>query len=232
MSALQPLQDWFGGLPRLILMDLDGTLVDSAADIALSLNRALDDLALPPVSADQVRLWIGRGAARLLAVALEHVLPRHAIDPQRHVLEAQLMTAFMARYEASVCEVSTVYPGVRAFVAAAQAQGITLACVTNKPYRPAIALLEALDLLVPFALVIGGDSLPHKKPHPAPLQHCLQHFAVPAGQALMVGDSRNDIDAAKAAGIRSLAVPYGYNHGEAIDACAPDRLVASLADLL
>jgi len=104
--------------------------------------------------------------------------------------------------------------------------------VTNKPYRPAVALLEALNLLDAFELVIGGDTLVHKKPHPEPLLHCLRHFQVSAAQALMVGDSRNDVDAARAAGIKSLALPYGYNHGEPIEACAPDRLVASLAELI
>jgi phosphoglycolate phosphatase len=138
----------------------------------------------------------------------------------------------MARYQDAVCEASTVYPGVAEFVAAARGAGIRLACVTNKPYRPAVALLEALNLLDAFELVIGGDTLVHKKPHPEPLLHCLRHFQVSAAQALMVGDSRNDVDAARAAGIKSLALPYGYNHGEPIEACAPDRLVASLAELI
>mgnify|MGYP003503699108 FL=1 len=232
MSALKPLADWFGDLPQVILMDLDGTLVDSAADIALSLNRALADLGLGAVTEAQVRDWVGRGAARLIEVALQHVVPHHGQDPQKHAVEARLLAAFMARYQDSVCEASTVYPGVAEFVAAARNAGIRLACVTNKPYRPAVALLEALNLLDAFELVIGGDTLAHKKPHPEPLLHCLRHFEVTAAQALMVGDSRNDVDAAKAAGVKSLALPYGYNHGEPIEACAPDRLVASLAELI
>lgn len=229
---LQPLRDWFGGLPDLILIDLDGTLVDSAADIALSLNRALADLALPAVSEAQVRDWVGRGASRLVEVCLTQVLPHHAANLHRHDAEAELLAAFMARYQASVCEASTVYPGVREFLAAAQTAGIPLVVVTNKPYQPAVALLQALDLMDAFALVIGGDTLAQKKPHPEPLQHCLRHFNVAPAQALMVGDSRNDVDAARAAGVRSLALPYGYNHGEPIEACAPDRLVASLAVLI
>lgn len=229
---MKALESWLGGLPAVILMDLDGTLIDSAADIALALNRALDDLALPPVSERQVRDWVGRGAGRLVEVVLQHVVPHHGDDPQRHVLHEQLLARFMARYQDSVCEASTVYPGVREFIDAAHAAGIRLACVTNKPYQPAVALLRALDLLDDFDLVVGGDTLAHKKPHPEPLLHCLRHFGATPGSALMVGDSRNDVDAAKAAGMVVVAVPYGYNHGEPISDCSPDRLVASLSELI
>ena len=231
-AQLRPLREWLGELPRAILMDLDGTLIDSAADISLSLNRGLDDLGLSRVSELQVRDWVGRGAGRLVEVVLQHVVPHHADNPHRHEVETRLLERFMARYQDSVCEASTVYPGVRDFIDAAQAAGIRLACVTNKPYKPAVALLRALDLLDDFELLIGGDTLAHKKPHPEPLLHCLRHFEVAASQALMVGDSRNDVDAARAAGIKVVAVPYGYNHGEPIEACAPDRLVASLAELI
>lgn len=231
-ASLQGLREWLGELPKVILMDLDGTLIDSAADIALSLNRGLDDLGLPRVSELQVRDWVGRGAGRLVEVVLQHVVPHHGENPHRHEVEARLLERFMARYQDAVCEASTVYPGVREFIDAAHAAGIRLACVTNKPYKPAVALLDALNLLNDFELLIGGDTLAHKKPHPEPLLHCLQHFEVTAAQALMVGDSRNDVDAARAAGIKVVAVPYGYNHGEPITACAPDHLVASLAELL
>jgi len=231
-NVLKPLRDWFGGLPAVILMDLDGTLIDSAADIALSLNRGLDDLGLPRVSELQVRDWVGRGAGRLVEVVLQHVVPHHADNPQRHEVEARLLERFMARYQDSVCEASTVYPGVREFIAVVKAAGIRLACVTNKPYRPAVALLTALDLLDDFELLVGGDTLAHKKPHPEPLLHCLRYFEVAPAKALMVGDSRNDVDAAKAAGVRVVALPYGYNHGEPITDCHPDLLVDSLAALI
>lgn len=229
---LQPLADWLGAPPRLILMDLDGTLVDSAADIALSLNRALAELNLPGIHGDQVRLWIGRGAAKLLALALQHVRPHHANDPQASAVEHTLMTHFMRHYEASVCEASTIYPGVMAFIEAAQVDGVPLVCITNKPYQPARALLDALQLLPAFSLLLGGDSLPHKKPHPAPLQHALAQFDVLPTQAVMVGDSVNDVEAARAAGVPSLAVPYGYNHGEDIRLCQPDRLVHDLSEMV
>jgi len=212
-------------VPKLVMFDLDGTLVDSVADIALALNRALGDMALPEVSEVQVRTWVGRGASRLVYCVLEH--QHRPAD-----LHDALLARFMTRYQASVCEVSTVYPGARELVLACRKAGIYLACVTNKPYAPARALLEALDLLEPFDLLLGGDSLPHKKPHPAPLQHCLQQFGVESEQALMVGDSRNDVEAARAAGVRCVALPWGYNHGEPIEACQPDWLVESLIELL
>ena len=117
-------------------------------------------------------------------------------------------------------------------LAACRAAGMFLACVTNKPHAPARALLDALDLLEPFDLLLGGDSLPHKKPHPGALLHCLQYFDVAAAQALMVGDSSNDVEAARAAGVKVAALPWGYNHGEPIATSHPDWLLQSLDELL
>lgn len=214
-----------GFRPRLVMFDLDGTLVDSVADIELNLNRALADLGLSPVTLAQVRDWVGRGASRLVYCVLDH--QRQSPD-----LHDALLARFMARYEATVCEASTPYAGVRELLAACRAEGLHLACVTNKPYVPARGLLAALDLLESFDLLLGGDSLVHKKPHPEPLRHCLRHFGVKADEALMVGDSRNDVEAARAAGVKVLAVPYGYNHGEPVADSRPDWLVESLSALL
>ena len=218
-----------GFQPRLVMFDLDGTLVDSAGDIAVALNRALADLGLAQVSETQVRLWVGRGAPRLVHCALEHL--GQAAEDGEH-LHAHLLERFMARYRENVSSRSALYPGVAELLAACCQAGVRLACVTNKPFEPARTLLDDLGILAPFDLVLGGDSLPHKKPHPGALLHCLRHFEVRAGEALMVGDSRNDVEAAQAAGVRVVALPWGYNHGEPIEASRPDWLLESLVELL
>ncbi len=209
---------------RALFFDLDGTLVDSAADIRRSLNLVLATRGLPVVADDQVRRWVGRGADRLLACVVEALqLP--------DTLHAPLLADFLDVYAAHVCVDSTVYPGVVRCLQQACARGLHLACITNKPLEPALALLAALNLAPYFSLVLGGDSLAHKKPHPQPLQHALAHYGLTSDQALMVGDSRNDVEAAHAANMRCVAVPYGYNHGEDIAQSRPDLLLDSLARL-
>ncbi|MDO8331334.1 MAG: phosphoglycolate phosphatase [Fluviicoccus sp.] len=214
-----------GFTPRLIMCDLDGTLVDSASDIHHCLNLALEDLGLAQVSQQQVRNWVGRGASRLVYCVLE--AGHHAPG-----LHDELLAGFMRHYQLAVCQFSRFYDGVPEFLKACRQAGIPLACVTNKPYAPAKALLEALDCLGDFRLLVGGDTLPHKKPHPEPLLHCLRHFEVRPGEALMLGDSRNDVEAARAAGVPCVALPYGYNHGEPIEACEPTWIIPHLGVLL
>ncbi len=208
-----------------VFFDLDGTLVDSAADILRAVNFALYDIGIEPVSNVQVRRWVGRGASRLIQCVREY----RGIAVERH---DELLAAFMTHYQAEVCVDSTVYAGVRDFLVWCQVNKLHIACITNKPYQPSLKLLKALDLLEFFSLVLGGDSLEHKKPHPAPLQHALAHYGVQPEQALMIGDSSNDIESAHAAGLRCIAMRYGYNHGEPVDYCQPDLVLDSLAELL
>lgn len=213
-----------GRRPRLVMFDLDGTLVDSASDIARALNLTLADAGLPVATEAQVRDWIGRGAARLIACARAHF----------GVLETQqeaLLASFLAHYEANVSGHTTPLPGAEALLTACAQAGLHLACVTNKPFAHTTALLRDLGWGERFHLVLGGDSLPQRKPDPAALRHCLERFSVSANEALMVGDSRNDVEAAQAAGVPVIALRGGYNHGEPIEACAPDWIVDSLAVL-
>ena len=214
-----------GFTPKLIICDLDGTLVDSASDIQHSLNGALNEMGLETVSEYDVRRWVGRGASRLVSCVLE---AKH----YRKELHDDLLAIFIRHYQADICLNSQLYEGVAEFIAACQQAHIPLACVSNKPYAPAKDLLEALNILQPFQLLIGGDTLPHKKPHPEPLLHCLRYFGVAAKDALVIGDSSNDIEAALAAHIPCVAVSYGYNHGEPIEASKPEWIVDSLAEFL
>ncbi len=214
-----------GFTPKLIICDLDGTLVDSASDIQHSLNGALNEMGLETVSEYDVRRWVGRGASRLVSCVLE---AKH----YRKELHDDLLAIFIRHYQADICLNSQLYEGVAEFIAACQQAHIPLACVSNKPYAPAKDLLEALNILQPFQLLIGGDTLPHKKPHPEPLLHCLRYFGVAAKDALVIGDSSNDIEAALAAHIPCVAVSYGYNHGEPIEASKPEWIVDSLVEFL
>ncbi|MFB9146117.1 phosphoglycolate phosphatase [Halomonas alkalicola] len=140
--------------------------------------------------------------------------------------------AFLAHYGRDPGAHTRLYPGVRECLDALRERGLPLALVTNKPYAFIAPLLEGLALAEHFALCLGGDSLPEKKPHPAPLLHVASHFGLAPRACLMVGDSRHDIAAGQAAGFRTLAVPYGYNHGEPVRESGPDGVVESLVELV
>lgn len=210
----------------LVLFDLDGTLVDSARDLYRAMNITLGQLGRPLVTEQQIRLWVGKGAAQLCACVIEY--QDQYFDEQQH---QQLLEKFLEIYQANVCVDSVIYDGVLPFLDLCQQQEKTLVCVTNKPYQPAVALLEALNILDRFALVLGGDSLAQRKPHPEPLLHAMQQFSQTANNTLMIGDSRNDVEAARAAGIDCIVLSYGYNHGEAIQACQPQLVIDSLQEL-
>ncbi|XID74789.1 phosphoglycolate phosphatase [Alkanindiges sp. WGS2144] len=212
---------------RAVFFDLDGTLVDSAIDIYYAINAALADLGRLAVTEAQVRCWVGRGAPQLAYCVLKH--QDVEVDPNE---QHRLLEAFLSHYQKHVCVDSKLYPGVQEFIATCQQRDLYLACITNKPYQPACDLLHALNLLSPFQLVLGGDSLTHKKPHPMSLLHALHYFELEPHQALMIGDSRNDVEAAHAAGMRCFALTYGYNHGEPIANSNPDLILDSLLQLL
>ncbi len=212
---------------QLLLFDLDGTLVDSAADIYRAINISLNQLTWPLVTEFQVRQWVGKGASHLCQSVVESLFLPHTAEQHQ-----QLLRTFLAVYAAEVCVNSTVYAGVRDCLNGCVAQGLKMACVTNKPQIMAESLLKALQLDVYFELVLGGDALPQRKPHPLPLLHAIQYFGVDAKHTLMIGDSQNDVEAARRAGIDCIVVSYGYNHGEDIRNCAPQQVVDSLAELL
>ena len=205
---------------RAIAFDLDGTLVDSLTDIAAAANAARAELGLTPLDDARVRSFIGEGSAMLMArTALD--------DPDAQVDDSALQTAARAHfnqyYARVVAEHTVPYPGAVEGLQALAALGLPLACVTNKPIAFTTPLLAALDLERYFELVLGGDSLAAKKPDPLPLAHVAQTFAVAPAQLLMVGDSHNDVLAARAHGSPVLAVSYGYT--PSASALGADRVI-------
>ncbi len=212
----------------LVAFDLDGTLIDSVPDLALAVDAALADLALPTAGEARVRDWVGNGSLVLMERALRHAIEG---DPDEALLE-RAHAAFLAHYGRDPGAHTRLYPGVRECLDGLRAQGLMLALVTNKPHAFIAPILEGFGLEAHFALCLGGDSLPQKKPDPAPLRHLAAHFGLPPAACLMVGDSRHDIAAGRAAGFRTLAVPYGYNHGEPVRDSGPDGVVESLGELV
>lgn len=210
-----------------VLFDLDGTLVDSAPDLALAVDAMLLELDRPPAGEARVRQWVGNGAQRLVKRALTGQMEA---EPPPELFERAL-PRFFHHYEASLCVKSMLYPGVREGLRRMRRQGLKLAVVTNKPARFVAPLLSALDIRQDFAVLVGGDTLAEKKPHPAPLVYAAEQLGQRLDRTLMVGDSRNDVLAARRASMPVVCVPYGYNHGEDIRRTEPDAVVEDLCEL-
>lgn len=213
---------------RAIAFDLDGTLVDSVPDLAAATNDTLRELNLPQCTEAEVRTWVGNGARVLMARALTHALGR---DVTGSMLD-DAMPLFMRHYERHLECHSRLYDGVIETLNELAAMGIRMAIVTNKPHRFTLPLLRAFGIDGHFELVLGGDSLERMKPDPLPLTHILDSWQLGRDELLMVGDSRNDILAAKAAGIASFGLTYGYNYGEDIGLSGPDAVCNTFADIL
>ena len=209
------------------MIDLDGTLVHSAPEIARGVNAMLVELSLPTLSAVQIEAYIGDGAERLIKRALtQH--PDHEPDS---ALFVQAKHLFFTEY-AKVVAQSQPYPGVVSALQALKSAGYRLACVTNKPQTFTQKVLTTSNLLPYFELVVAGDTLAKKKPDPDQLIYCCEKFGVALNEAVLVGDSKVDVAAARSAGCYIIAVSYGYNHGQRIEANMVDALVDDLQDVL
>lgn len=211
---------------RAAIIDLDGTMVHTAPDFHVAINRMRADLGLAPIDIETITHFVGKGTENLMRRVL--AVDYSPKDVERH-FEAAL-ASYLKHYVAINGEYSSVYDGVREGLGALRAKRIRLACVTNKPIGFAVPLLEKTGLRDYFEIVYGGDSLPKKKPDPLPLLTVCADFGLQPAQAVAIGDSSNDAQAARAAGCRVLNVPYGYNHGESIHDVDSDGIVSTLLD--
>ena len=206
-----------------ILLDLDGTLLHSAPELAEAANRMLHDMGRPVVSQELLMSYIGNGISWLVKRALTGDM--HA-EPEA-ALYQQALPIFEKHYSELLLH-SKPFDGVIAGLDAMKAAGFRLGCITNKAARYTGPLLSGLGLAQYFEIVLSGDSLPEKKPHPMPLLHAAKFFGLPAAQVLLIGDSLNDVLAARAAGCPVFCVPYGYNHGKPLDGLDLDAVIANL----
>ncbi|RTE66781.1 phosphoglycolate phosphatase [Amphritea opalescens] len=216
-----------GEYPQLVLFDLDGTLLDSVPDLTLAIDRMLAALDRPIVGETQVRNWVGNGAQMLVKRALAY----SGAAEDDSALFDRAFELFLHHYGLCCAEQSRLYSGVRDFLNALQARQVMMGLVTNKPMSFTQTLMDEFDLRQYFSVILGGDSLAEKKPHPLPLRYAMEKIGVAVEQTLMVGDSRSDIKAAQAAGCRVVAVTYGYNHGEPVSLYQPDIIVDDLMQL-
>lgn len=185
-----------------VLFDLDGTLADSAGDLAIALNRVRADRDLPPVPVAGLRAHASSGARGLLDAGMG-VTPEHADY-------AALREAFLAHYSACLAETTQLFAGVDAMLAAIEDRGLKWGIVTNKHARFTVPVVAALELAQRAAVVVSGDSTPHPKPHPAPLLHAADALRVPPSACVYVGDDLRDIEAGVAAGMPTIVACYGY----------------------
>lgn len=209
-----------------VLIDLDGTLLDTVADLAAALNAMLVECGREPLPVTTVAAYVGKGASVLVHRALGG-----GMDARVPVAEHEpAMASFLRHYERENGVSAVPYDGVMPALQSMRAQGLLLACVTNKPQRFADALLARQAMAPFFRLVLGGDALARSKPDPLPLLHAAGVLGVEPRRCLMIGDSVNDVLAARAAGMPVLVVPYGYNEGCDVRELEADGIVASLAE--
>jgi phosphoglycolate phosphatase len=220
-----------------VIVDLDGTMVDTLGDFEVALNRMLADFSLPPVDRAFIEATVGKGSEHLIRSTLEFIRKRPVahIPPARSAIESVAYSdaweSYQKHYLACNGQASDVYPGVREGLTALQARGLKMACLTNKPLAFAKPLLKAKGLDGFFSQVFGGDSFERKKPDPLPLLKTCEALGSLPKRTLMVGDSSNDAQAAHAAGCPVVLMTYGYNHGQDIRATQAQAHVSSMAEL-
>ncbi len=213
--------------PELLLLDLDGTLIDSVPDLAKAVDSMLGILGMSLAGPERVARWVGDGADMLVRRALAD----GDEDAAKTLMQAQVTNArqyFDSAYMRCLHQATGAFPGVQEFL---QATGKKV-LITNKPRQFTEPLITSLGWDSHFEFLLCGDDLSERKPSPVPVLHACKELGISVENTLMVGDSRADIQAAKSAGVASVAVTYGYNHGEDIRGSAPDLVIDSLNQLL
>jgi len=213
--------------PEMILIDVDGTLVDSVPDLAFCVDEMMKQLDMPTHGEAKVRHWVGNGVERLTRRALIGQLDG---EPDDELFE-RAYPIFLELYAENTSKRSCLYPGVMEGLDYLQREGYKLGCVTNKASQFTLPLLEDLGIKDRFEIIVCGDTLPEKKPHPMPLLHAAEFFDVKPENALMLGDSMSDVKAARAAGFHIICMSYGYNHGVDIHDSNPDVVIDSMSEL-
>ena len=215
------------GRPAMVLIDVDGTLVDSVPDLAFCVDAMMRELGMPERGEQRVRHWVGNGVERLVKRAL---LDRLDGEPDEAAF-ARALPVFEALYRENTSKRSRLYPGVMEALDFLKDTGVRLGCVTNKASQFTLPLLEDLGVRDYFETVICGDMVERKKPDPLPLLLAAEQLETQPQASLMVGDSMSDVKAARAAGFKIVCMSYGYNHGEDIRDYDPDAVIDSMIEV-
>lgn len=213
--------------PELIMIDVDGTLVDSVPDLAYCVDETMKAIGLPVRGDVAVRDWVGNGVIRLV----ERAVANHLNDAHDEALFEKAMPIFNDLYADNTSKRSSAYDGVREGLDYLHTTGIKIGCITNKAEQFTHPLLKDLGLWDDFEIVISGDTLEKKKPDPMPLFHGAKVLGADPDKSLMLGDSTSDVKAARAAGFDIVCMSYGYNHGVDIRDSNPDAVIDSMAEL-
>jgi len=217
--------------PQMVLIDVDGTLVDSVPDLAWCIDAMMHELALPERGEAAVRHWVGNGVERLVQRALMNRLDGELTGDEEIALYEKALPIFRILYAENTSKRSVLYPGVKSALDFLQTTGVKIGCVTNKSSEFTLPILRELGISDYFELVLCGDQVEHKKPDPMPLLQSAEALGVEPAASLMLGDSMSDVKAARAAGFAIICMSYGYNHGEDIRDYHPDAVVDSMEEI-
>lgn len=214
---------------KVIIFDLDGTLIDSSPDLALAINHMLSSIKKETFSLDEIHHWVGNGAQTLVKRALSGSAQIASNIDEKEFEDA--LDIFLKFYAKNLAVQTITYPHVLSTLAKLKTHGYKLVIVTNKPFDFVAPILKALKLEEYFEFHLGGDSLKEKKPNPAPLLYVCEKLNVTVDECVMIGDSKNDILAAQACGMKSIGLTYGYNYGEHISTHNPDVYTSDFSEI-